>query len=282
MKNLLQFAAAGLTAALVPLAGCFEHSEAPERHVTAQGMTNALAQKATVHTVILCGERIDELSPQLAEMPELRELHLRDAWNFTSFAVLSKLKLTLLDLSGTDLQAFVPEIANISTLEKLYLADNNITTLPDSIANLKNLTYLNLDRCALTAMPNEMPATLKWIRLNNNKLTALPANWNTLNPQRIYLTGNALKQIPDCMKTWTNLTDLKIDGNPIDTFPAWLADLPKLRNLHLDNTRIAKLPDDLTPFKSLAWLSLRHCPLPDEEKTRIRQAFSDYRTHIAF
>ena len=267
---------------LVLFSGCFEHREAPERPLKAKSMKQAMELKADAVILELCGERIDALSPELAQMPKLRQLYLRDAYNITSLAVLPQLKLTHLDMSGTDLQTLPPEVLQIPTLTTLYLTGNNISALPAGFDKLGALTYLNLDRNSLAVLPGTFPAKLRWIRLNGNKLETLPAGWSGLNPERVYLRNNRFAQIPEVVKNWTALTDLSMSGNPVREFPAWLAQLSSLKNIDLDDSQIAKLPDDLSALKNLQYLSLRRCPIPDEEKTRIRKAFSEYRTHVSF
>ena len=267
---------------LVLFSGCFEHREAPERPLKAKSMKQAMELKADAVILELCGERIDALSPELAQMPKLRQLYLRDAYNITSLAVLPQLKLTHLDMSGTDLQTLPPEVLQIPTLTTLYLTGNNISELPAGFDKLAALTYLNLDRNSLAVLPGTFPAKLRWIRLNGNKLETLPAGWSGLSPERIYLRNNRFAQIPEVVKNWTALTDLSMSGNPVKEFPAWLAQLSSLRNIDLDDAQIAKLPDDLSALKNLQYLSLRRCPIADEEKARIRKAFSEYRTHVSF
>jgi len=267
---------------LVLLSGCFEHREAPERPLKAKSMKQAMELKADAVILELCGERIDVLSPELAQMPKLRQLYLREAYNITSLAVLPKLKLTHLDMSGTDLQTIPAEVLQIPTLTTLYLTGNNISALPADFSKLSALTSLNIDRNSLTALPETVPSKLRWIRLNGNKLETVPAGWGQLNPERVYLRNNRFVQIPEVMKNWTALTDLSMSGNPVKEFPAWLTQLPNLKNIDLDDAQIVKLPDDLSGLKSLQYLSLRRCPIPDAEKTRIHKAFSEYRTHISF
>jgi hypothetical protein len=51
--------------------------------------------------------------------------------------------------------------------------------------------------------------------------------------------------------------------------------MPNLRAVSLNDTHIARLPDDLSAWKKLDMLSLGSCPIAKEEMQRIRKALPD-------
>ena len=53
-------------------------------------------------------------------------------------------KLRVLDLSGLELEEVPPEIAKCTHLVGLDLGNNQLTSLPDTIRSLSNLTSLDL------------------------------------------------------------------------------------------------------------------------------------------
>ena len=51
--------------------------------------------------------------------------------------------------------------------------------------------------------------------------------------------------------------------------------MPNLRAVSLNDTRVSKLPDDLSAWTRLDMLSLGSCPVSREEMQRIRKALPD-------
>ncbi|MHA1386077.1 MAG: leucine-rich repeat domain-containing protein, partial [Candidatus Helarchaeota archaeon] len=77
----------------------------------------------------------------------------------------------------------------------MNLGDNQLTTLPESIGNLKSLKELYLEGNELTTLPESIGnlKSLKELYLRNNKLTALPESLGGLdNLKTLYLAGNPL------------------------------------------------------------------------------------------
>ena len=77
---------------LLAVTGCFKHREGPHRPVTARSVAEAVAQKEAVERLNLSGSSVGALSQELASMPKLTELWLRDGRDVTSLAVLPALK----------------------------------------------------------------------------------------------------------------------------------------------------------------------------------------------
>lgn len=266
-----------LTLACALLSGCFDHREAPERLVKAESLEALTPQP---QSLILTNAPALALPQALAQAASLRELHLRGS-KVKGLELLPRIKaLELVDLSATGLDAFPSDLLACAGLTTLYLADNSLATLPD-LSRLGKLTYLNLDRNRLATL-GALPNSLRWLRLNANRLTALPETFAALNPERLYLADNRLAAVPEQIKGWTRLTDLDLGGNPVEVFPEWLSRMGSLKNLSLRGSKISRLPEDLSGLKNLSILDLSRCRIPEEEQRRIRAAFSVYRTHIIF
>ena len=271
MKAFFLFSAA-VSGAL--LSGCFSHREAPERPVTADSVEEAVACRETVRRVVLNGAQLASVPSELASMPSLDTLYLRDnaITDFTGLASLTA--LCELDLSGVRMEKAPAELEALQNLGRLYLAGCGLTEFPASTASMPRLEYLNLDRNRLKSLPEALPAGLRWLRLNANDLDALPESIGALsNLRRIYLNDNELKSLPASFGTLAELEDAALSNNKLDAFPEALLALPKLRNLDLrGNSGITALPKDIGNMKALRTLTLSGCRIPKAERDRIRAA----------
>lgn len=212
--------------------------------------------------------------PEHPDAPDIRALHLRAVGGDRVLTLRFGEALRDLNLSANDLPIlpcrFLP-----ASLERLWLADNRLSTLPDDFVSLR-LTYLNLDRNALTALPDLSAMPLRFLRLNDNKLTDLPELPDTL--ERLYLDHNRLSAVPSHLPA--SLRHLSATDNPIESLPPFLGE--GLEFLDLSRTRLAKLPDDLSHWATLRVLMLSDCPLPESEKDRIEAAFEGSGTTVIF
>ena len=157
----------------------------------------------------------------------------------------------------------------------VYLSDKKLTKLPE--VNV-SAVYLNLDRNELQNVDGIGKLTsLKWLRLNLNKLSFLPDMKELVNLRRIYLKNNNFTSVPETLKDLPSLTDIELSGNPIKEVPQWLASKKGLENLSFNFTAIKKLPADLSAWSSLKSLQLGDTPLGKdaEEMARIRAALPD-------
>ena len=153
-----------------------------------------------------------------------------------------------------DLKEFPIEILSLSeTLEILDLSDNQLTELPDSISQLKNLKIIFFERNNFTEFPailkelpllsmigfksnqlktvpeNAFPPRLKWLVLTNNKIEKIPKSiGDCVHLQKCTLAGNQIEELPSEMKNCTNLELLRISANKLNSIPEWLFELPKL------------------------------------------------------
>lgn len=265
------------TAAGMLLSGCFSHREAPERPVTASSLGEAVACRETVQRVVLNGSKLASVPTELASMPALATLYLRDN-AITDFAGLASLPaLGELDLSGVRMEKAPAELEALRNLKRLYLTGCWLTEFPASAATLPQLEYLNLDRNRLKSLPDALPAGLRWLRLNANGLESLPESIGALSGlRRIYLNDNALKSLPESFGTLAELEDAALSNNKFEAFPEVLLALPKLRNLDLrGNPGVTALPAEIGRMKALRTLTLAGCRIPKEERDRIRKALPE-------
>jgi internalin A len=181
-----------------------------------------------------------------------------------------------LDLSGQNLTSLPEELAQLTQLETLRLGlnlstfrRNFLTALPDWLANLTNLQYLQLSSNKLTALPDWLAklTNLQYLNLNHNQLTALP-DWlaNLTNLQSLHLSSNKLTALPGWLANLTNLQSLQLSSNKLTALPDWLAKLTNLQYLQLSSNKLTALPDWLANLTNLLYLFLNEnqlAALPD-------------------
>lgn len=206
---------------------------------------------------------------------DLHTLHFTFAGVQKVFAQPLPEGLVNLNLSENDLP-LIPENFIPKSVTRLWLQDNLLTRLPKSFtANQTKLIYLNLDRNRLEDLPDLSGLPIRWLRLNHNRLTALPALPATL--ERLYLNNNNLQTLPDLPE---GLKHLSLSDNPLREVPADLG--AGLEMLDLSYTHLTALPADLSAWRTVKELNLTNCPLPQAEKDRIVAAFDPLSTTIFF
>ena len=163
-----------------------------------------------------------------------------------------------------------PAYKSVPAENRVYLSDKGLKTVP--AVNAK-ADYLNLDRNELTNVSAVAKLEgLKWLRLNDNKLAALPDLKGLVNLRRIYLRNNKFTVVPETLKDLPALTDIDLSGNPVKEVPQWLAEKKGLKNLSFSRTQVVKLPENLEAWKSLQCLQLGDLNISPAEMARIRSA----------
>ena len=161
---------------------------------------------------------------------------------------------------------------------RVYLHDQGLNDLSSCKDALRPdiVDYLNLDRNQLTNVDAVASlAGLKWLRLNENRLAALPDLSGLKKLRRVYLRNNKFTQVPETLKDLPELTDLDLSWNDVTEVPDWLATREGLENLSFTHTTIRQLPADLRAWRSLKSLQLGDLDLNPAELSRIRAALPD-------
>jgi hypothetical protein len=203
---------------------------------------NFLRKSATFKRVDKCDLR----TYPLKHIDQLTELNLSgcehtslpaDAELWSRFVSLKKL-----DLNNNSLTDLPEEMAVLSSLEILFLSENEIKRIPTVIAKLNRLRVLSLRGNLLTDLSstNLPTSSLVWLILTNNQIRQLHSNIGDLRLLR----------------------KLMLSHNRIESVPAELGECKELELIRIANNHINKsLPKEVLSLPNLAWISLSGNPI---------------------
>jgi len=127
---------------------------------------------------------------------------------------------------------------NASAVYRLDLSKKRLREVPEEIAQFVELRELRLDRNKLTALPeflNQLPH-LEIFSAEENELKAFPeAMWHWPALRELHLGNNWIERIPLDIDNLQHLEVLSLWSNVIGSFPASLSELGSLRLLDLLN-----------------------------------------------
>lgn len=169
-------------------------------------------------------------------------------------------KTRVLVLKELKLKKVPAKALAIERLRTLDLSGNMIESLPPSFGSLVALTSLTLSGNRLEALPVQFVALVKLdqLSLDNNRLSlqglrgALPPGVTKLSLAGNRLAGDLDVELP------AKVQALDLSGNALTGISAGvLAKLGSLKELTLDNNRLAAVSEDLGVLKKLQVLAVR-------------------------
>ena len=139
--------------------------------------------------------------------------------------------LTKLSLIGNQLTSLPLSMGELENLQELYLNENELVSLPDTITQQKRLTILNVV---------------------GNHIVSLPANIGELQLLRkLYADENELKQLPKTFGRLRSLEVLELGTNRLVQLPKNFGWLERLQVLNLSSNKIDSLPESFAELCSL-------------------------------
>ena len=183
---------------------------------------------------------ITQLPESIGNCTELEELNLTGASITSLPKSITKLKkLTKLDLSQClnlkSLPADIGELTGLTQLDMEVILPNigQLSTLPDSIVNLTNLTEIKAGQQQLKSLPEQI-----------GKMSGLTA---------IYVEGNQLTRLPDSIGQLKNLGILQAQRNNLVEIPASIGNL-SLGQLFLQGNQLTSLPEEISELEGSSWM----------------------------
>lgn len=155
-----------------------------------------------------------------------------------------------LDLSHNTWKTLPPEINNFcQTLQSLALANNQLSSIPQSIGNLVLLRSLDVSYNQIDTID---PAIGKCIRLqslnvSNNRVNKLPAELGSCTMlEQILANDNKLHSLPNEILNLFAISVLDVRNNQLESIPLELCRIPTLRRLLCDgNPKLRCAPENM-------------------------------------
>ncbi len=159
--------------------------------------------------------------------------YLKISENLTSFPleILSLAdSLEILDLSDNQLTSLPEELMQLKMLKIIFASNNLFETLPEVLGQCPNLEMVGFKANKINQVPeNALPAKLRWLILTDNHIETLPDTLGERSRlQKLALAGNRLTHLPQTLAQSTNLELVRISANQLEECPAQLLGLPKL------------------------------------------------------
>ncbi|XP_060695715.1 leucine-rich repeat-containing protein 10 [Hemiscyllium ocellatum] len=165
----------------------------------------------------------------------------------------------MLDLSGRHLRRFPVQACAFTQLLKLYLSNNNLSSLPAELQLLGRLQILALDFNRF----RELPAAVCRLRqlsilyLGNNSLCDLPAELGALaDLKTLWIECNCFERVPQVVAELRQLRVLHAGCNQLGELPRELRRLRQLQSIWLPGNQLGDFPPVLLEMESLEVIDL--------------------------
>jgi len=175
------------------------------------------------------------------------------------FSELETLEIQKLYICNNNLTSLPTSIGELTSLKELWLYSNNLTSLPTSIGELTSLKELWLYSNNLTSLPTSIGqlTSLETLSLWNNKLTSLPESIGNLRSLKTLDSAlNKLTSLPESIGQLSNLKELYLWNNKLTSLPTSIGSLSSLEKLYLWKNKLTSLPESIGQLSNLKKLDL--------------------------
>ena len=168
-------------------------------------------------------------------------------------------KITILNLSRTDLKELPENISYLTGLTKLHLLNNKLEKLPENIGSLNKLEILGLGGNKIENLPETIGGltSLRDLFLPYNQLKKLPESIGELTKLKILdVRSNKLENLSESIGKLTNLINLDLSNNELEKLPDSICELTMLTNINFYNNQLKEIPESMYKLTKLEYLEL--------------------------
>ena len=166
--------------------------------------------------------------------------------------------LEILDLSNNQLSHLPDRIAELHNLKILFLTNNQFKTFPEILAACPRLTMISFKQNLMTRVPEQaIPKQTRWLILTDNQISRLPKSIGECRSlEKVALAGNLLESLPEEMANCREMALLRISANRLGEIPDWLLTMPRLSWLAFSGNPCCRQSSSLSSFPTISWNNL--------------------------
>lgn len=216
-------------------------------------LTTARQHLAQVTALILDGQQLEQIPPEVWQMPVLETLDLRRNAIKVLPETLGELKALKILLLGKNQLQQIPE--SLPNLVQIDLSANRFSHFPDALVQLNLLQKINFSSNRLHKFPNISFPALKELNLSGNKIAVFSLSAAFLSKlEKLDLSRNRLEKL-EIEGVCSTLDTLDLSNNQLSILPDHLMAIPFLRHFYVSNNQLKQLPATLGHCK---WLKTCH------------------------
>ncbi|VDN10345.1 unnamed protein product [Dibothriocephalus latus] len=192
--------------------------------------------------------------------------------------IFSLKQLNFLEISRSGISTLPDDIQKLGDLTKLSLKHNALTEIPVGLGNVNNLRFLDLSFNHISNLPENIfdnLSHLESLALDSNELQSLPPLKGLVELHVLSVSSNKLSALPETLSGCSKLMNVDFSRNALTSLPT---DLNKLTNLHRFNVcdnNLTEIPATLGECRKLRECLLERNPLKDN---RLKKMASDPRS----
>lgn len=170
--------------------------------------------------------------------------------------------LVALDLSANNLTLVPEDLAELKSLKSLSISSNLLAGNPIyPWERLTSLASIDLSRNKISVYPTGLQQLyqLKYLNISANQIVELPPLDHNIYELQVFAAGNNLfSKLPANISSYSNLEVLNANFCRLNELPTDLGSLKKLRILNLEGNKLKLLPTSLQGNTSLVNLNLKN------------------------